>query len=140
MKRRFAAEGLAGARVPGGKLNGDRPAAADTAALRADIARTRSELGDTIEALAGKADVKGRARDAAAQAAARVRDTVSSGAHAALDRAGDVAGTVAGRAGSLREPGPRGDRRRVRAAAVLAALGAVAVAVVLMRRRGHGHW
>jgi len=40
----------------------------DPVQLRAEIARTRTDLGDTVEALAGKLDVKARARDAAAQA------------------------------------------------------------------------
>ena len=32
-------------------------------AIRADIEETRAELGDTVEALAAKTDVKGRAED-----------------------------------------------------------------------------
>jgi hypothetical protein len=35
----------------------------DPRQLRAQIEETRAELGDTVEALAGKADVKGRARE-----------------------------------------------------------------------------
>lgn len=42
-------------------------------ALRADIARTRAELGDTVEALAHKADVPGRAK----QKATEVKETVA---------------------------------------------------------------
>lgn len=52
----------------------------DVAALREDIARTRAELGETVEALAAKADVKARAqrkveatRARAVQAAAEVK-------------------------------------------------------------------
>ena len=40
-------------------------------ALQQDIERTRAQLGDTVEALAAKADIKGRAERAASQAAAR---------------------------------------------------------------------
>jgi hypothetical protein len=53
----------------------------EVAALREDIARTRAELGETVEALAAKADVKARAQEKvdetkarAAQAAVEVKD------------------------------------------------------------------
>jgi hypothetical protein len=44
---------------------GDQPAVEPDSpeAIRADIDETRSELGDTVEALAQKTDVKGRAED-----------------------------------------------------------------------------
>ncbi|HEX2774305.1 MAG TPA: DUF3618 domain-containing protein [Micromonosporaceae bacterium] len=45
----------------------------DAEALRAEIAQTREELGDTVQALAAKADVKARVRESAAQTKARVR-------------------------------------------------------------------
>jgi Protein of unknown function (DUF3618) len=47
---------------------------ASAAELRAEIERTRTELGETFAALAGKTDVKGRARHKAAGMARRVRD------------------------------------------------------------------
>jgi ferric-dicitrate binding protein FerR (iron transport regulator) len=40
----------------------------DQAALHADIERTRAALGDTVEALAHKADVSGRVKEKAAHA------------------------------------------------------------------------
>jgi ElaB/YqjD/DUF883 family membrane-anchored ribosome-binding protein len=45
----------------------------DTEALRAEIAQTRAALGDTVQALAAKADVKARMRESAAQTTARFR-------------------------------------------------------------------
>jgi len=39
---------------------GTGPAAGDQAAVRAQIAETRQALGDTVEALTAKTDVKGR--------------------------------------------------------------------------------
>jgi len=57
----------------------------DATALRAEIERTRSDLGDTVAALAAKTDVKGRAKDAVADAADNVRRSVSS--HATSIRA-----------------------------------------------------
>ena len=44
----------------------------DQQALQAEIERTRGELGDTVEALFAKADVKARARAKAAQAKHRL--------------------------------------------------------------------
>jgi Protein of unknown function (DUF3618) len=59
---------------------GDAPAAASAqptaetpAELRADIERTRQELGDTVAALAEKTDVKARAKEKVAE----VRGTVT---------------------------------------------------------------
>ncbi|MGW6297047.1 DUF3618 domain-containing protein [Streptomyces sp. NPDC055058] len=86
--------------------------------LRRQIERTRHELGDTVEQLAGKMDVKGRAR-------ARAEDL--------RDKAGAMSvqlrssATQAGRSG-LRHPRP-----------VLiagAAAGAVVAAGVVLRRQG----
>ncbi|GAA4589816.1 hypothetical protein BJY16_009023 [Actinoplanes octamycinicus] len=45
----------------------------DLVALRAEIKQTRSELGDTVQALAARADVKARAREQVVQARERVR-------------------------------------------------------------------
>jgi Protein of unknown function (DUF3618) len=44
--------------------------------LRAEIAETRAALGDTVEALAAKADVKARVRVSAAETAERVKGSV----------------------------------------------------------------
>ena len=59
--------------------------------IRADIDQTREELGDTVEALAAKTDVKGRAKDKAqetkekvtAKARAATPDSASQGAQQA---------------------------------------------------------
>jgi ElaB/YqjD/DUF883 family membrane-anchored ribosome-binding protein len=45
----------------------------DTEQLRRDIARTRAELGATVEALSHKADLKAQARARAEQAKAQAR-------------------------------------------------------------------
>jgi Protein of unknown function (DUF3618) len=50
----------------------------DAAALRAEIERTRADLGQTVAALAAKTDVKARAKEAVADAADNVRRNVSS--------------------------------------------------------------
>lgn len=46
----------------------------DTEALRAEIRQTRAELGETVQALAAKADVKARVRHSVTQTAERARD------------------------------------------------------------------
>jgi LPXTG-motif cell wall-anchored protein len=46
----------------------------DTEQLRRDIARTRAELGATVEALSHKADLKAQARAKADQAKAQARE------------------------------------------------------------------
>lgn len=53
-----------------------RPAAPDDAQrLQAEIERTREQLGETVEQLAAKADMKSRARAKAAALAGRVKNT-----------------------------------------------------------------
>ncbi|BCJ41606.1 hypothetical protein GCM10010168_53960 [Actinoplanes ianthinogenes] len=45
----------------------------DLVALRAEIKQTRAELGDTVQALAARTDVKARAREQVVQVRERVR-------------------------------------------------------------------
>jgi ElaB/YqjD/DUF883 family membrane-anchored ribosome-binding protein len=47
---------------------------ADVDELRADIAQTRAELGETVQALAAKVDVKARLQETADGAKARLRE------------------------------------------------------------------
>jgi anti-sigma-K factor RskA len=44
--------------------------------LRAEIVQTRAALGDTVQALAAKADVKARVRASASQTADRIKGSV----------------------------------------------------------------
>lgn len=46
----------------------------DTEALRAEIRQTRAELGETVQALAAKADVKARVRQSVAHTTERARE------------------------------------------------------------------
>jgi len=87
-------------------------------ALRHDIERTRSELGETIEALAAKADVKARAHEAAEE----VRERVQSAAHTAMDTMAYQVGRQRARIATL-DP-------RVRAGLVALAVGLVTLLVV----------
>ncbi|MFI5914433.1 DUF3618 domain-containing protein [Dactylosporangium sp. NPDC051541] len=125
--------------------------------LRSDIAATRAELGDTVEQLAAKTDVKARAASAAAEAvdsakqkardaAAVVADKASGAAAVVADKASGAAGVVADKAGSaasslratVRDTDFAAEARRPLPWAVIA--GAVAGIVVIVyavrRRRG----
>jgi len=46
----------------------------DVEALRAEIAHTRADLGETVQALAAKADVKARLQESADEARTRMRE------------------------------------------------------------------
>lgn len=87
--------------------------------LRREIERTRHELGDTVEELAGKMDVKARAR-------ARADDL--------KDRAGAM--TVQMRS-SAAQVGELGKQHRKPLTAAVGALVMLAVGVVMVQRRHH---
>ena len=55
--------------------------------LRQEIERTRERLGETVDELAAKADVKGRARVKATKATARARDQAAKATGQARDQA-----------------------------------------------------
>jgi hypothetical protein len=94
---------------------------ADPAALRQDILRTRAELGETVQLLAAKADVKARMKSSASHARARLK------ARADTMRAGNNGGSG----------GPATLRTNPVPVATLIGVAASAVAVILlvMRRR-----
>ncbi|WP_217143065.1 DUF3618 domain-containing protein [Streptomyces sp. AC627_RSS907] len=135
--------------------------------LRQQIEQTRSQLGDTVEELAGKADVKGRAkarvadlrdkagavttqlRGSAAQAGHTAQDKVSGAGHAVQARASRAGHAARGRAGQAghaagrRVPGRlRGAVRtglgHPRALLVAGAAAGVVAAVGVSLRRRHG--
>ncbi|MBU8855815.1 MULTISPECIES: DUF3618 domain-containing protein [unclassified Micromonospora] len=85
----------------------------DPQQLRAEIAQTRAALGDTVEALAARTDVKARAKAGVEDAAAQAREKVTT-----------AAGRIEGAAGAV-------PLAVVGAAAVLAVL----VALLVRRRR-----
>jgi hypothetical protein len=116
--------------------------------LRREIEQTRSELGDTVEELVAKTDVKARARARAADLKGRagtmtvqVRESATHAGHAVQDKAAHAghvvqdtvpppvktAATTVVQAG-LRHPRP----------VLIAGAGAV-VAAGLLRRRRNGH-
>jgi uncharacterized protein YjbJ (UPF0337 family) len=82
----------------------------DAEALVRDIERTRQELGETVQALAAKADVKARAHDKAAEVkdqvtakAGQVKGHLADRAGQVTDKAGQVKDQVTGMAGQVTE-------------------------------------
>jgi ElaB/YqjD/DUF883 family membrane-anchored ribosome-binding protein len=65
----------------------------EVAALRDDIARTRAELGETVEALAAKADVKARAHEKVEETKARVATMAAEAKEKAREKAEHAAET-----------------------------------------------
>ena len=73
------------------KTNGTPQEKPDVQMLREDIKQTRAELGETVQALAARADVKARAKEQVEQTKQRVREGATSETHTT---------TTAGAAGS----------------------------------------
>ena len=127
----------------------------DVPALRAEIAQTRAELGETVQALAAKADVKARAKEQVEQTKARVReaahqagDRVRDAAHLATDRARTATDKAKGAVDqasdrakvAVDEAAHSDTAHRVRAnqlplAAVLASVAAVVGIILIVRGR-----
>jgi len=108
--------------------SGTPPQSAD--ALTADIERTRQELGETVEALVAKTDVKARAQHRAAEIAGSLRGKTRTAIAKARDGARGAKEKVAGN-------GPVGQATRgVRVYSVAAAAGtALLLAWLTVRRR-----
>ncbi|NUT94790.1 MAG: DUF3618 domain-containing protein [Saccharothrix sp.] len=64
------------------------------AELRADIERTRGDLGDTVEALVHKVDVPARVKETAHEKVEQVKDTAQQGAVQVKEQAATVAERV----------------------------------------------
>ena len=69
----------------------------ETAAIRQEIADTREQIGETIEKLAHRADVKSRAKDWAAEKKDAVQDRVEHTKEAVMGRASAAKDAVASR-------------------------------------------
>jgi hypothetical protein len=99
--------------------------------LRSEIAATRADLGDTVEALAAKTDVKARARHAVGDAADQAKQKVA----AASDRAARAAGALTETAATAKDQLPPRMRRPLPWAVLGAAALLAGMVVVLVRRR-----
>lgn len=85
----------------------------DKAGLRQEIERTREQLGETVEQLAAKTDVQGRARAKAAELAGRAKGTTAQARTQAAAQFGNVRGQLQARAAPAREAIPEPLRRAV---------------------------
>lgn len=90
--------------------------------IQADIEQTRSELGETVEALQAKLDVKGRAKD-------KVDETKE----LAREKASETKDRVVQTADTLRHTATDNPSRTVPVAAAIAVL--AVLGIVLWRRR-----
>ena len=145
--------------------DGQAPPPDDKQQLEEEIAATRERLGNTVEELVAKLDVKsqaraqvtrlkdrvtGTARQAGAQAAAQsgklreqLNDTAAKAKGKAADTAGQARGQAASAASSVPEPARRAattgasvaKKRPVQIGAALGVLIAAIVAVLLRRKR-----
>jgi hypothetical protein len=61
--------------------------------LERDLERTREQLGDTIDAISAKLDVKTQMKDTASRAKANVADSTSHAKTVVVDKVGEVAGS-----------------------------------------------
>ncbi len=115
--------------TPSGR-NGEPGPDADIDDLQADIEKTRHELGQTVEALAAKADVKGRVEDKVSETKDRVATKTNQATEAVADRA--HAAQHATREALTTDTG---SVRPVVPVAALIAAAAVIGAVLWLRRR-----
>lgn len=74
--------------------------------IEADIEETREELGDTVEALAAKTDVKGRAKAKVEETKETISEKVSSAGDSAREGAPESATGGAQRAAALVKENP----------------------------------
>jgi len=112
--------------------------------LRSEIAEAREDLGETVEQLAAKADVKARAHDAVEDAKGRAHDKVEEG----KDQVRHAADRVQAAAQQKREEGVSTDDVRGAAQtgveqakanpalAIAAGVGVALLVILILRRRG----
>jgi ElaB/YqjD/DUF883 family membrane-anchored ribosome-binding protein len=82
-----AADGTAVGAAASKAAQGNSKRRSDVETLRREIAQTRADLGETVQALAAKADVKARLQETADDAKARVREGLQNATAAAPEKA-----------------------------------------------------
>jgi Protein of unknown function (DUF3618) len=97
--------------------------------IQTDIEQTRKELGETVEALSAKADVKARVK----QKASDTKDRITEKAYEGRDAVGGKAHAAQSTARHALTDGTGSVKRGVPIAALVAA--AVVIGVVVWRRR-----
>jgi hypothetical protein len=101
--------------------------------LKSEIARTRADLGETVEALAAKTDITSRAKHAAGRAGDQAREKLDAAKDQAVKIAGTVKDSVTSTASSTKQSLTETDlTAAVRRPPTLAALGLAAALTVLL--------
>jgi hypothetical protein len=115
-------------------LPGESPAHPpnEARALREEIEQTREHLGDTVEQLAAKADVKKQARAGAARLGERARVAVARARGQAMLTAAKASKTAPGRARHALDKGARTAREH--RGPLAAAVGALVAALISWKR------
>ncbi|MFB7596984.1 DUF3618 domain-containing protein [Streptomyces sp. NPDC056160] len=114
--------------------------------LREQIERTRSRLGDTVEELAAKADVKGRTRaraadlrDRAGAMGVQLRSGAAQAGHRAEERAARALRHTRHSASGPVSDAARACRRHPRPLLLVGAAGVAVLTAGLLRRRRRAH-
>jgi uncharacterized protein DUF3618 len=129
------------------------PDDANVTALRQDIAQTRAELGETVEALAARADVKAWAQEKVDETKTRAREVVADAKAKAIEKAHEVTKSGQALAREAREDPAEAAQRvaeRVRASVqakprqwAVAGAALLAFGLLIIRRRAKlrsGEW
>lgn len=105
--------------------------------VRAEIEATRAELGDTVEALVAKTDVKGQAKQAVTDAKATVADKAADVKQSVVGKKDEVTATVQQTTpDSVGETGRRAAALAQDNRPVLIAAGMFALGLLIGSRRG----
>jgi hypothetical protein len=108
----------------------------DPDALREEIEETRAELGNTVEALAHKLDVKAQAKEAVSDAKTQAKEAVFDAKDKAATRLSSVQSSTVARAEQLRDSATNTYRSQPRVAwGVVAAVVVVVVGIAWAARR-----
>jgi hypothetical protein len=108
----------------------------DPEQLRAEFEQTRADLGETVQQLAGKADVKARAKQAIGDTTGRAQQKLA----AVKSQGTQAASTVAEKVSTAKQQLADSDlpapvRRPLPLAGIVATAAAVIIVVVVARRR-----
>jgi ABC-type transporter Mla subunit MlaD len=109
--------------------------------IKAGIERTRDQLGATVQALAEKADLKGRAQEKVSGVSERLSASLADGKEQAASLASDAAAALSKTTESLPEPAKdalrRGSELAGRYRAQIVAAVAAVVGLLIIRKRRH---
>ncbi len=111
----------------------------DTAmsSIQSDIENTREELGETIEALTGKFDVKAQAEKKTEELKSRIGERVGAGKHRMVDAIGSAGREVDTASRRTAQRLLQYDARTLALFAAAGVVGAAVLGVLIVRSRRH---